>query len=83
MEKDVAITILEDIKQSLIGENAKNNTIKTLEIYRKNLEISTNKKIQKLINRKKEYMEKYGKNGRKTLKLDKKIDREIKKIFKS
>lgn len=83
MEKDVAINILEDIENALYTKNPKENTIKTLEIYRKNLEISTNKKIQKLVDKRKNYIQEYGKNGRKTLKLDKKIDKEIKKILKS
>ena len=65
MEKDVAITILEDIENALYTKNPKENTIKTLEIYRKNLEISTNKKIQKLVDKRKNYIQEYGKNGRK------------------
>lgn len=83
MEKDVAITMLEDIEQSLQGKNAKGSGLKTVEIYRKDLEISTNKKIRKLIDKQMVYVQKYGRNGRKTLKLNKKIDEEIRKIFNS
>ena len=47
MEKDVAITILEDIQDALCTDNPKENALKTLEIYRKDLEISTSTKIKK------------------------------------
>lgn len=57
--------------------------LKTIKIYRKNLEIATNEKIQKLIKKQKEYIEKYGENGKRTQKLNKKIDKEINKIFNS
>lgn len=83
MEKDVAITILEDIQNALCTDNPKENALKTLEIYRKDLEISTSIKIKKLIDKQLEYVQKYGRNGRKTLNLNKKIDKEIKKIFNS
>ncbi len=57
--------------------------LKTIKIYRKNLEIATNEKIQKLIKKQKEYMKKYGENGKRTQKLNKKIDEELNKIFSS
>lgn len=81
MEKDVAITILEDIQQALLGENGKENGLKTVEIYRKDLEVATNKKIKKLKDKQKEYCQIYGEDDKRTLKLSKKIDKEIQKIF--
>ncbi len=81
MEKQIAINILEDIKSSLLGNNGKENGLKKLEIYRKNLEIATNKKIIKLIERHKLYVKKYGKNHYKSVRLSKKIDEEMRKIY--
>lgn len=80
MEKQVAINILEDIYNSLQGYDWKEKGLKTIRIYQKNLELSTNKKIQQLIEKQKEYIRKYGENGRKTIELNKKIDKEIAKI---
>jgi len=54
--------------------------LKTIDIYKKNLKISTNKKIRNLIEKQKEYIKKYGENGRKTINLNKKIDKGIAKI---
>ncbi len=79
MDKAVAVTILEDIQKSLLGSNGKENGLRTVEIYKKNLEVSTNKKIKELMDKQK----KYGTSGRKALKLNKKIDEEIKKIYNS
>lgn len=83
MEKQVAIDILENIQETLTGENAKEKGLKIVEIYRKNLEISTSKKMRKLINKQKEYCQIYGEDDKKTLKLVKKIDEEIQRIFNS
>lgn len=80
MEKQVAINILEDIYSSLNGYDWKDRGLKTIKIYQKNLELATNKKIQELIEKQKEYMERYGENSIKTKRLNKKIDREIAKI---
>ena len=81
MKKNVAIDILEDIQQILNQKDGKIKAIKTIEIYIKNLEISNNKNIQKLIRKQIEYINIYGENSRKTIKLNKKIDKEIQKIF--
>lgn len=54
--------------------------LETIDIYKKNLEIATNEKIKNLIEKQKKYMEKYGENDRKTINLNKKIDKEITKI---
>lgn len=81
MEKEVAIDILKDIRNSLMKENWKEETLKTIAIYRKGLEIANNQKIEELIKRYKEYKEKYGENDKKTLKIAKKIDDETHKIY--
>lgn len=82
MEKSVAISILEDIQQALNDtNNAKDKALKTIELYRKNLEIATNDKLKELIKKHTEYCRKYGEDDRKTLKLSKKIDKELHKIF--
>lgn len=81
MEKEVAIDILKDIRNSLMKENWKEETLKTIAIYRKGLEIANNQKIEQLIKRYKEYKEKYGENDRKTLKISKKIDDKIREIY--
>lgn len=81
MEKEVAIDILKDVRNSLMKENWKEETLKTIAIYRKGLEIANNQKIEELIKRYKEYKEKYGENDRKTLKISKKIDDKIREIY--
>lgn len=81
MEKEIAISILEDIRQLLIGKEPKEKALRTIEIYRKNLELATNEKIKRLIEKQKEYIKKYGSNNRKILKINKKIDEEIQKIY--
>ena len=80
MEKQVAMEILQDIRNSL--NNDTEQALKTIEIYKRNLEIAENQKIKKLINKQKEYTKKYGENGRKTIKVNKKIDKKIRKINK-
>lgn len=83
IEKEVAIGILEDIQNSLMQKNWKEESLKTIAIYRKGLEIATSPKIKNLVEKFKEYKEKYGENGRKTLKIAKKIDEETHKIYNS
>ncbi len=60
VEKEVAISILEDIKKSL--KNGKEAGIKTLDIYQKNLELATSPKINKMINSQNKCIKKYGEN---------------------
>ena len=72
MKKEVAIDILEDIKNSLMKENWKEETLKTIVIYRKGLEIATSPKIKNLTEKYKKYREKFGENNKKTLKIAKK-----------
>ena len=81
MEKEIAIEILKDIRNALNSDDWKKSGLKTISIYRKNLELSLDVKIQKLIKKQNEYIKKYGENGRKTIKVNKKIDKEIQKIF--
>lgn len=81
MKKQIAISILEDISTSLMDNNWKEKTLKTIEIYRKGLEIATNVKIKNMIDKHSEFTKKYGENHKKTIKLGKKIDEEIQKIY--
>lgn len=83
MEKEVAISILEDIENSLQKYNWKEESLKTIAIYRKGLEIATNLKIKNLIEKHREYIKKYGENDKKTIKIGKKIDEEVQKIYNS
>lgn len=81
MEKEVALNILKDIRNSLMQKNWKEKSLKTIALYRKGLEVATSTKIRKLIEKQKEYLEKYGENGKKTLQINKKIDDEIRRIY--
>lgn len=83
MNKQTAIDIFEDIQYCLNSEDWKNRTLKTIDLYRKNLKIATNKKIQKLVEIQKEYIKKYGENVEETIKINKKIDEELRKIYNS
>ena len=83
MEKEVAISILEDIENSLQKENWKEESLKNIAIYRKGLEIATNPKIKNLIEKHRKYIEKYGENNQKSIKIGKKIDKEVQKIYNS
>ena len=83
MEKEVAISILEDIENSLQKENWKEESLKNIAIYRKGLEIATNPKIKNLIEKHRKYIEKYGENNQKSRKIGKKIDEEVQKIYNS
>lgn len=81
MEKEVAIGILKDIENSLMSSNWKQSSLKTIELYRKGLEIATNEKIKKMIDRHCGCVKKYGKSHFKTRKLEKKIDGMIQTIY--
>lgn len=83
IEKNIAIDILEDIEQSLQGDDWKEKSLKNIAIYRKGLKIATNPKIKKLLEKHREYFEKYGENDKRTIKNGKKIDEEIQKIYNS
>lgn len=81
IEKEIAINILEDVQDSLMQKNWKEQSLKTIAIYRKGLEIVTSSKIKNLVEKYKEYKEIYGENDSKTLKIAKKIDDETHKIY--
>lgn len=83
MDKGVAVSILEDVKQSLYNENAKQKGLSTINQYICGLKITQNEKIQQLINKQKEYCKLYGENDKRTVKLNRKVDEELKKIFSS
>ena len=81
MKKEVAIRILEDIQSCLNQDDWKCKTLSTISQYKKGLLIDTNPKIKKLVKKYKEYITKYGENGKKTIAVGKNIDEEIKKIY--
>lgn len=83
MKKENALNILEDIRKSLNDNEGKEKALKTIKMYRKNIEIKTNEKIQKLIKKQNEYYKKEGNNRKKIMNLNKKIDKELQKIFNS
>ena len=80
MQKEIAINILQDIYDSLQGYDWKDKGLKTIKIYRRNLEMSTDKEIQQLIEKQKEYIEKYGEDSIKTKRLNKRVDKKIREI---
>lgn len=82
MEKTVAIAILEDIQEKLQDtENPKIKGLQTISNYRKNLEIATNEELKELIARHTEYVKEYGEYDKKTLRLSRKIDKKMRKIY--
>lgn len=81
MNKNEAINILEDIQSNLNQDDWKCKTLSTISQYKKGLLIATNPKIKKLVEKHREYIKKYGENGKKTIAVGKKIDEEIKKIY--
>ena len=83
MDKKTLLNILNDIENQLKTEKWKENALKTIDLYRKNLEISNNRKIKNLIKIQKDYINKYGENAPETITINKKIDEEIRKIYNS
>jgi hypothetical protein len=77
------LNILNDIENQLKTEKWKENALKTIDLYRKNLEISNNRKIKNLIEIQKAYIKKYGETAPETITINKKIDEEIRKIYNS
>lgn len=77
VDKQVAISILEDIKQEIID----GKTNGTLEIYIRNLEVATSPKIRSLVAKQKALLEKYGEDDKRVEKINKKASAEINKIF--
>ena len=81
MEKEIAINMLQDIEDSLMQKNWKEQSLKTIAVYRKGLEIATSPKIKNLVKKHTKYIKKYGENDKKTLEIVKKIDDETHKIY--
>lgn len=57
MENEIAIQILEDIKEGLYSENWKTRTLSTIKQYRKNLLIATNEDLKNLVEDLKKYQD--------------------------
>ena len=83
VEKQVALDILEEIKQNIQEYDSGTKALKTINIYRKNLEVAVNPKIKELIEQQKEAMAKYGEDDKRTIKLNKQISKEMGKIYNS
>ena len=81
MEKQVALDILEEIKQNIQEDSTGTKALKTIDIYRKNLEIAVNPKLKALVEQQKEFIAKYGEDNAHTIRLNKKISKELEKIF--
>ena len=81
MEKHVALDILEEIRQNIQEDDTGTKALKTIDIYRKNLEIAVNPKLKALVEQQKEVMAKYGEDDAHTIRLNKNISKELEKIF--
>ena len=60
IEKHIAINILEDIQNSLMQKNWKEESLKNIDLYRKGLEIATSPKIKNLVKKHKKYIKENG-----------------------
>lgn len=78
-----AISMLEDIKQCIVDDFTGKKALKTIDIYKKNLEISINPKIRKLVEEQKEIINKYGEDDKHTTRINNKISKELSKIYNS
>lgn len=81
VEKQVALDILEEIKKDIQEDDTGTKALKTINIYRKNLEIAVNPKLKALVEQQKEVLAKYGEDDAHTIRLNKKISKELEKIF--
>ena len=81
MDSFTALNILEEIKKNLYVNDNGISALKTINIYKKNLYLATNKDLERLINKRLVYLNKYGENNFKTIRLTKKIEKIIHKIF--
>lgn len=73
IEKAVALNILEGIEENLKGGNID----KAIE----SIDRILNNKLYNLMTEYKKVLEKYGKNNKKTLKIEQKIDKEMTRTF--
>ena len=81
VEKQVALNILEEIKKDIQEDDSGTKALKTIDIYKKNLEVAINPKIRELVEKQKEAMAKYGEEDSRTVKLNKQITKELEKVF--
>ena len=81
MDSFTALNILEEIKENLYVNDNGISALKTINIYKKNLYLASNKDLERLINKRLVCLNKYGENNFKTIRLTKKIDKIIHKIF--
>lgn len=79
VEKEVALSILQDIKDDIVKDKSKG--LRTIDIYVRNLEVATSPKIKELVAKKKELVAKYGEDDKRVEKINKKASDEIGKIF--
>lgn len=79
VEKEVALSILQDIKDDIIKDKSKG--LRTIDIYVKNLEVATSPKIRELVAKQKELVTKYGEYDARVIRVNKKASDEIGKIF--
>ena len=69
VEKEVAISILQDIKDDIVKDKSKG--LRTIDIYVRNLEVATSPKIKELVAKKKELVAKYGDDDKRVEKINK------------
>ena len=80
IEKSEVLNILQDIELNLDNRNCE-RALKDVNIYIKNIELTTNEKIKNLFSMYEEYLQLYGKNHIKTMMIRKKLDKEFCKTF--
>lgn len=83
VEKQVVINILEDIEQALKDDHTGNKSKRTVDIYRKNLELKTNDTFKKLVEEHKDSVNKYGEDNERTIRISKKASKILDDIFNS
>ena len=81
VEKQVALDILEEIKKDIQEDDTGTKALKTIDIYGKNLEVAVNPKLNVLVEQQKECIAKYGEDDAHTIRINKKISKELEKIF--
>lgn len=82
MTKQEAINILEDVLHSLNNkEDGISKALSTTNTYIKDLEVATDPKIKKLIEKQKQYISLYGEEDARTISINKKISKKMGNIF--
>ena len=77
IEKDVAINMLEDIKQCLYDENWKQKTLSTTKQYQRGLLVATDTKIKDLMDE----LEKYDEDSVQYRSIKSILDKRMSQIF--